>query len=471
MIHRKYSQRHTVEQLLFEAEQMKPLLQAELVAIGHMYPGRWRHIANVYAEIGMMKPGLALEGFLYDAVPPPEDPRRYYLLTGAALLFAALLGTVAWYIHRSKLRLEVSRKRHLTVFNNAPMAYIVANKQQIIVDWNHAAEHIFGWKRSEARGRHMYDLLVPPSELALVKETLGATLDEGRATHSINRNVTKDGREILCEWQNALYYDDNGDVLGSLSLGMDITERRALEVRLQTAKERAEQLLADQRQFMAMISHEFRSPLAVIDSATQILELRGAPDCPPDQVVERIRRGVRRLTNFLDNCLTEDRLDTRGWELDLKDVPLTEFLPSVLEQARVSAPRHTLVLENEVEGAILHADPQLLRILLQNLLDNGVKYSAPGTNITLRGFIPYPGCLALSVRDQGIGIAPDDKERVLKKYYRGRNTGQVWGAGLGLSLVARIVALHCGELQLESEVGAGTEITVHIPLEGPAAQV
>lgn len=114
LIHDRYSQRHSLEHLRFEARQMVPLLQTNLVEIGHMNPGRWRHIAETYAELGMMKPDFNFKGFLHDPNPPPPDLRWLYVFVGVATLVIAAVSALAVYIHRINARLRreaVERKQ------------------------------------------------------------------------------------------------------------------------------------------------------------------------------------------------------------------------------------------------------------------------------------------------------------------------------------------------------------------------
>lgn len=108
----KYSQRHTRDYFLFEARKMVPLLRPDLVEVGYMYPGRWRHIADVYADLGMMKPGFALEGFLYDANPSPPDLRWLSALIGVATLVIGIISTLAAYIYRTNARLRKEVAEH-----------------------------------------------------------------------------------------------------------------------------------------------------------------------------------------------------------------------------------------------------------------------------------------------------------------------------------------------------------------------
>lgn len=106
LIYLKYSQRHTIEHLRFEASQMAPLLQASLVEVGHMNPGRWQHIAETYAEQGMLQKGFDLEGFLYDSNPPLESPKWLYWIIGVGALLITFVSVMSGYIHRINRRLR-----------------------------------------------------------------------------------------------------------------------------------------------------------------------------------------------------------------------------------------------------------------------------------------------------------------------------------------------------------------------------
>ncbi len=474
LIQRRYNPAAKLDELLFEAEAMRPLMAMDLLPVGYMHPGRWQHIAEVYTELGLMRPGFDLEGFVFDPAPPSLDMRSFYKIIGAAGLLLLLLACAFIYVSRNSRRQAASLKRQLTVFDNAPVAFIVADAQGIILDWNRAAEDIFGWSAAEARGKDI-QVLVPERERDHVALVLNTAAHQDVSTHSINRNVTKDGRELLCQWQNARYFDDLGNPLGTLSIGMDVTARHALEAEIRDAKEVAEQLtahlqalLTDQRQFLSMISHEVRVPLAIIESNCEVLQVHADPLASSSAAIARIRRGARRLADFFENCLTQDRLESLGWTLQVQPIELDAFLRTVLDKARLAGPEHTLELHNRAPGVVLKADSHLLEVLLINLMDNGLKYSPAGTTVTLGARLDQAGWLVLWVRDQGIGIPAGDMDLVMKKFHRGKNVAQVPGAGLGLTLVSRIVTLHNGQLHLESRRGEGTVATVRLPLTDPS---
>jgi PAS domain S-box-containing protein len=273
----------------------------------------------------------------------------------------------------------------------------------------------------------------------------------------------KDGKEICSHIRLTAEWDLSGTITSVLAVGRDITELKRARNELNQAKENAELALAEQRQFIAMISHEYRSPLAVIDSAAQLLGVKLPAESDTAPILARIRRGVSRLSNFIDNCMAEDRLDSEALTLHLSAINLHAFAASAIESAQLISESHKIIAELDPNLPLLTADTQLLGILLLNLLGNAIKYSPAGSEVRLRIAHSGQDC-NFEVIDKGQGIPADELPLIFKKYIRGRAAASIPGAGLGLSLVSRIVALHGGSVRMESIEGEGTRVTVTIPL-------
>jgi signal transduction histidine kinase len=241
-----------------------------------------------------------------------------------------------------------------------------------------------------------------------------------------------------------------------------LVKERTLE--LQQAKIIAEQSLNDQRQFLSMVSHEVRSPLANINTATQLLELR-IKDEDSSAILQRILRGAHRLAQFFDSYLTFDRINTQQWALCETLIDLPVLLETIYDHFALNdSHRITLSLTPEViEKRWLYADAQLLSVLLSNLLENALKYSSRGSDVAISAGMAENGDLQLAVSDQGVGIAADELELVFNKFFRSTQVGRVVGAGLGLYLVKQIVRLHEGSIALHSELGQGTTVTLTLP--------
>lgn len=228
---------------------------------------------------------------------------------------------------------------------------------------------------------------------------------------------------------------------------------------------------AEQGRFIAMLSHELKTPLAVIDSAAQSLARIDRSDNPDvARRHERIRRGVRRIDRLVEQFLTTDRVDADGISVQRGPVDVGKLLVQVAdtstdgeERLRLSAP----------EALMLVADGALLRVAVGNLVDNALKYTPPATHVHVSAIAQcedgVPG-VAITVADAGPGIPPALRDQVFSRYARGENVGQVSGAGLGLYLVRRIVQLHGGQVNLLPEE-SGAVFRLWLPVGTAAVHI
>lgn len=241
---------------------------------------------------------------------------------------------------------------------------------------------------------------------------------------------------------------------------------RRLNGALQEALVEVKASETEQRHFISMLSHEIRSPLAVIDSSVQLLALRSTSDAHP--VLARIRRGIARLSGFFDNSLTQDRLNSRNFTLQRTDVDIVEVATWAVESAELQSERHSIRCEMPESMPALTGDPTLLRILLANLLSNAIKYSPPDSAIDLR-LTQVDNTCRIEVTDNGPGIPEDELPLIFQRFRRGRAAGKTPGAGLGLALAARIVALHGGRIVAANREQGGACFTVELPVPASTA--
>lgn len=290
-----------------------------------------------------------------------------------------------------------------------------------------------------------------------------ATITEAERDHIIDRyleiRMVTDVDYTLVKWLAALLV-----AIVATSLFW-LRRLRRVNTALHAALDDVRATEAEQRHFISMLSHEIRSPLAVIDSSVQLLTLRGSAESAP--VLARIRRGVARLSSFFDNSLTQDRLSSSNFSLQHVDLDLAEIAVWAVESAELQSERHPVRLTLEPDLPRMQGDPTLLRILLVNLLSNAIKFSPPHQDICLHVSKTAQG-LRLEVCDAGPGIPDDELPVIFERFRRGRGTGKIPGAGLGLALVARIVALHGGQIAAANRPEGGARFTVDLPVQ-PAA--
>ncbi len=225
-----------------------------------------------------------------------------------------------------------------------------------------------------------------------------------------------------------------------------------------------EQALTDERQFIAMLSHEVRSPLAVIDTAAQLLSFRLKDDATQLAVVERIRRGSTRLSNFFDNCLTQDRIDSQNFAMQVSAINVRRMVSWVVENCTQLGNDQSVDVDVVSDLPDLLGDEVLLRIALTNLLSNAFKYSPAGTTVGLRVWRDAGSC-CFAMDDCGPGIPSSETDLIFQKYRRGRGAEGKPGAGLGLALVKRIAILHGGQVQVEQRAALGARFVLHVPFQ------
>ncbi|CAB5695711.1 Sensor protein KdpD [Delftia tsuruhatensis] len=235
---------------------------------------------------------------------------------------------------------------------------------------------------------------------------------------------------------------------------------------LQAALHGERTLRLEQRQFFNMVNHEFRTPLAVMDSAAT--EQLTFPSSDIDEQLERaaqIRRACRRLTGLVDNCLVSDRLDAPAFRLQLDRVNVMDLIDDAVQLVHWSR-RHRLALETAGAPALWECDPTLVRIALSNLVDNAVKYAQAG-DIAVRARTDAQGRLELTVSDQGPGLAPELAQRIFELHERGEHADKTRGFGLGLWVARRVAQMHGGDAQVCPAPGGGTCFTLTLPPEIP----
>jgi signal transduction histidine kinase len=234
-----------------------------------------------------------------------------------------------------------------------------------------------------------------------------------------------------------------------------------------------EQHLTDlQRNFVSMASHEFRTPLTVIDGQAQRLMRMSERGIPPAELAERVKRmraAVRRMTNLIDRLLNSLKLFEGSAQLYYHPArfDLSELLHEVCQTYREITPGSQIVenLRNAPHTAF--GDPGLLYQAFSNLLSNAVKYSPDGSLIELTAYAE-DAMHVVAVEDHGIGIPPGDLRRLFERYHRGSNVKGVVGTGIGLFLVKMVVDLHGGSIAVDSWEGKGSRFVVRLPAPAPA---
>lgn len=281
---------------------------------------------------------------------------------------------------------------------------------------------------------------------------------------------------------------------GSVLTYMDVTARRRVEMeirrhrdmleeavrertveledkstQLEAALEHERQVNQLQRQFVSMASHEFRTPLTVIDSAAQRL-IRRAKSPEPDfveQKAQTIRGAVERIVELMESILSAGRLDNGKVAINPVECPIGEIVNECCAKRQELSPRHKISIVLEDLPDTIRADKLAVHQIFTNLLSNAVKYSPDAPDIEVRGWRDGDA-VKFAVRDHGLGVDKDDIPHMFERYFRARTATGIAGTGIGLSIIKQVVELHEGTIALESKAGRGSTFTVTLPINGPA---
>lgn len=235
---------------------------------------------------------------------------------------------------------------------------------------------------------------------------------------------------------------------------------------LQAALEREKELNTLKTRFISIASHEFRTPLASISIAADVLKRYSDRMSEEKKTasLERIQKTVKQLTNMLDDVLLLSKVEAETYEFKPHPTYVENICQGVVEDLSVmSAETHTIVFSGTGEQVQASVDPKLLRHILSNLLSNAVKYSPAGSSVHFE-LARDNESLLFRVKDEGIGISEEEQQHLFDAFRRGANVGDIEGVGLGLSIVKQFVELHGGTISVESEINKGTTFTVIIPI-------
>ncbi|MCJ9668439.1 MULTISPECIES: PAS-domain containing protein [unclassified Neorhizobium] len=397
-------------------------------------------------------------------------------------------GSVGIRVDITDLKMREASFRLL--FEGNPLPMWVQDRESLqFLDVNQAALDHYGYDRDLFLSMTLLDIL-PPEDWERMRVAATAA-EHGREANRSQRHRTARGAEIeVFIYSSQLAFDSRP---ASLIAAVDVTERKRAErallqhrddleetVRSRTAEiarqaaelermlDQERQVNELQRQFVSMASHEFRTPLSIIDGAAQRLVRRKNAVTPEfiGEKTEQIRGAVSRMLELMESILAVGRLDHGYIDIVRKPCALADIIRTCSARQESIRKSHRFLLDLERLPSTIYGDSAALEQVFTNLFSNAVKYAPDSPNVYVTGW-QQSDCVQITVRDEGIGIDADDLPKMFGRYFRARSSSGIAGTGIGLNLVKQVVQLHGGEIHVDSVKGEGTVFTVNLPIARP----
>jgi PAS domain S-box-containing protein len=428
-----------------------------------------------------------------------------------SVLIAILITIAVLYIKKLYHSIEAEKQQVNALFYYATQGIILSNKKGEILLVNPQAEQLFGYDRNELLHKNI-EVLLPKwvrSKHVQYREQFYHHPASRPMGHGRDLFATKKNGEQFPVEVSLSYYEQKNHFYVVVFV-IDITQRKLAEQKMVEQHEELERVTADMRKlnteleskvnerttilrealgnlersqaelstalskekelseiksrFVSMASHEFRTPLSTVLSSALLIQnyVKETDQEKRHRHVTRIREAVKHLNELLEDFLSLGRIEEGRIRTEVCEFNVRQVVYETVEEMKPVLKSGQQLQVSFSGDTALRSDKRLLKNVLLNLLGNAIKFSNENTPIEVCAVVDEKA-LTLSVRDRGIGIPKEDQHHLFTTFFRGKNAVNIPGTGLGLHIVQRYVELLQGSIQLESELGVGTTVTITVP--------
>jgi PAS domain S-box-containing protein len=401
----------------------------------------------------------------------------YYDVTVSLALFAILtfisFSILTWWSAAKVTQTDEERRRSQAQFRalfdeSLDVILVVDSQHSTIITINPVVQTILGYEPRNLVGRH-FSVLFPAQPETGQRDLVTKLRTYGHVFIS-QEFLRADGSICPMDLTAAIIpWDHDRAILVTLR---DISERKILEEeifaseRLRVDVEKERELMSLKEKFIATVSHDFRTPMAVIMTSNDLLDTYGERMTPERRTEQRqkIREQIWYMTDLLDDVLVLGQARSKKLSFNPAPLNLKNLCQGILDEISASDERkHAFRFSAADPLDEVTLDEKLVHRILSNLLGNAAKYSPGGGEVRL-DVSRQDGEIVFCVADQGIGIPAKDRPRLFEPFHRGSNTGAIRGTGLGLAIVYESLQLHGGSISVDSQEGHGTTFTIRLPL-------
>ena len=412
--------------------------------------------ATVESAVEAMKKGA------YDFIPKPFTPDQLRIVVRRALERKSLQKE-AEFLRRERERslrdIATEKSKIKTIINCMGDGVLVCDRDSCVVLSNPAASRLLKVSESSLLGNLLPQCNLHPELSKIIQESLSTT-DKSYTSVSQELSLGESG-EIFLRAHTAPVRNDLGETLGSVTVLQDISHLKELD------KMKSE--------FIAMVAHELRAPLAAVEQQLTVIlnKMAGEVTAKQEQLLSRAKERTKGLLTLIKDLLDISKIEA-GMMVQYKEpLSLQEVAQKVVDLMRTEAEAKKLELQfsSPSKLPLIGADRNSMEGIFTNLISNAIKYTPEAGKIWVT-LSEEGGFVKATVSDTGIGIKKEDLPRIFDRFYRVKTaeTRQIVGTGLGLSIVKSIVDAHLGSISVESEEGGGTTFTVLLPKEATPAR-
>src|SRR5215813_865884 len=418
-----------------------------------------------------------------------RESGRYAFLTDFVvnLIACALLSLISYIVirdvtarNRAEEALRQQREWLHVTLSSIGDAVIATDTNGAVTFLNPVAESLTGWKREETEGQALRDIFNVVNEQTREKvenpalRAIREGLTVGLANHTML--IAKNGTEIPIDDSGAPIKGVGGKTIGAVLIFRDITERRLVDEERskllaseRAAREKAEEANRSKDEFVAMISHEIRSPLNSILGWAQLLRMGKFDQAETERATEIIERNARAQSQLVEDLLDISRVITGKLTLDVRSVELAQIIEAAMDSIRPAAEAKSIQLRSRIESrdSLVSGDPNRLQQIVWNLLSNAVKFTPRHGRVEV-SLGRVDSHFQITVSDSGVGISPEFLPFVFDRFSQANTTSErkYGGLGLGLAIVRHLVELHGGTARADSPgEGQGATFTVTLPVK------
>lgn len=375
--------------------------------------------------------------------------------------------------HRAEKSLRENEERLRLITSNILDIVIQYSKDDTAVYMSPSMKTILGYNPEDYLGKPLLSL-VHPEDLEATEGAYRYAVQNKHSSMNIETRLQDSlGKPVWFEVIGSLLYDDAGDYNGTVFVLRDSTERYYMEQLmvesegLRVALEKEQELNDLKNAMMIRVAHEFRTPLAIISLANDMIEryYQRMTDEKREAQVSQIRAQIAHITDMLSSISFVVRPQEEKPREPLMACDLAQLSNEVIGTIQqVAGNKRTIVLDVDEASYRVFQDLDSMKILLQNALSNAIKFSTSTIYVRLKHDLNVQAVI-VSLQDEGIGIPPNEISRLAEPFFRGSNIGEVPGLGLGMTIMNRILEAIGGAWQVESEVDNGTTLRLTIPAQ------